>query len=89
MQGIAVASACSDEVESPWSCGGRGMDGEAAAESDRSIVGNPMLLPFYDLSFEEIELLCRVTAERPDGSCGSQDGAWFATFMDARKEPVR
>jgi hypothetical protein len=69
--------------------GERFMDGEAVAESDRSIVGNPMLLPFYDLSFEEIELLCRVTAERFEGSGGSLDGAWFANFMDARKEPAR
>ena len=65
------------------------MDGEAAAESDRSIVGNPMLLPFYDLSFEEIELLCRVTTEQQDGPGESLDGAWFVTFMDARKEPIR
>lgn len=65
------------------------MDGEAVAESDRSIVGNPMLLPFYDLSFEEIELLCRVTAEQKEGSGGSVDGAWFASFMDARKERAR
>jgi hypothetical protein len=65
------------------------MDGEAVAESERSIVGNPMLLPFYDLSFEEIELLCRVTAEQREGSGGSSDGAWFANFMDARKEPAR
>ncbi|WP_156412250.1 hypothetical protein [Bosea sp. Root483D1] len=65
------------------------MDGEVAAETDRSIVGNPMLLPFYDLSFEEIELLCRVTAAQREGSGGSSDGAWFANFMDARKEPAR
>lgn len=65
------------------------MDGEAVAESERSIVGNPMLLPFYDLSFEEIELLCRVTAEQRESSGGSNDGAWFANFMDARKEPRR
>jgi len=65
------------------------MDGEAAAESDRSIVGNPMLLPFFDLSFDEIELLCRVTAEQREGSGGSKDGGWFASFMDARKEPAR
>lgn len=65
------------------------MDGEAVAESDRSIVGNPMLLPFYDLSFEEIELLCRITAEQRDGPVPAVDGAWFASFMDARKEPAR
>lgn len=65
------------------------MGGEAAAESDRSIVGNPMLLPFFDLSFEEIELLCRITAEQRDGSAPAVDGAWFANFMDARKEPAR
>jgi hypothetical protein len=65
------------------------MDGEAVAESERSIVGNPMLLPFYDLSFEEIELLCRVTAEQREGSGVRSDGAWFANFMDARKEPTR
>jgi hypothetical protein len=65
------------------------MDGEAVAESDRSIVGNPMLLPFYDLSFEEIELLCRVKARQRESSGESGDGAWFASFMDARKEPAR
>jgi|GEM_PF-2728913 len=65
------------------------MGGEVAAESDRSIVGNPMLLPFYDLSFEEIELLCRVTADKQEGSGGSIDGGWFANFMDARKEQAR
>lgn len=65
------------------------MDGEAVAESDRSIVGNPMLLPFYDLSFEEIELLCRVTAVQREGSTDVVDGAWFANFMSARKEPTR
>lgn len=65
------------------------MGGEAAAESDRSIVGNPMLLPFFDLSFDEIELLCRVTAEWRDGGTDVVDGAWFASFMDARKEPTR
>ncbi|CAD5275385.1 conserved hypothetical protein [Bosea sp. 62] len=65
------------------------MDGEAVAESDRSIVGNPMLLPFYDLSFEEIELLCRVTAVWREGSTEVADGAWFASFMGARKEPTR
>lgn len=65
------------------------MDGEAVAESDRSIVGNPMLLPFYDLSFEEIELLCRVTAVWREGSAEAVDGAWFASFMSARKEPTR
>lgn len=65
------------------------MDGEAVAESDRSIVGNPMLLPFYDLSFEEIELLCRVKAVQREGSTDVVDGAWFANFMGARKEPTR
>lgn len=65
------------------------MGGEAVAESDRSIVGNPMLLPFFDLSFEEIELLCRITTEQRDSSEGIVDGAWFASFMDARKEPAR
>lgn len=65
------------------------MGGEAAAESDRSIVGNPMLLPFFDLSFEEIELLCRITAEQRDGAAPAVYGAWFASFMDARKEPAR
>lgn len=65
------------------------MGGEAAAESERSIVGNPMLLPFFDLSFDEIELLCRVTTEQRDGCEVAVDGAWFASFMDARKEPVR
>lgn len=65
------------------------MDGEAVAESDRSIVGNPMLLPFYDLSFEEIELLCRVTAVQREGSTDVVDAAWFANFMSARKEPTR
>lgn len=65
------------------------MDGEAVAESERSIVGNPMLLPFYDLSFEEIELLCRVTAAQRERSADAVDGAWFANFMDARKEPTR
>lgn len=65
------------------------MGGEAVAESDRSIVGNPMLLPFFDLSFDEIELLCRVTAEQHDGPGEVVEGAWFASFMDARKEPAR
>ena len=65
------------------------MDGEAVAESERSIVGNPMLLPFYDLSFEEIELLCRITAEQGEASKDIVDSAWFASFMDARKEPAR
>jgi hypothetical protein len=65
------------------------MGGEAVAESDHSIVGNPMLLPFFDLSFEEIELLCRVTAEWRDGDPAVVDRAWFASFMDARKEPTR
>ena len=65
------------------------MDGEAVAESDRSIVGNPMLLPFYDLSFEEIELLCRVTAAQRERSPEAVEGAWFSNFMDARKEPTR
>lgn len=65
------------------------MGGDVAAESDRSIVGNPMLLPFFDLSFDEIELLCRVTAEQRDGATEVADGAWFANFMDARKEPTR
>lgn len=65
------------------------MDGEAVAESDRSIVGNPMLLPFYDLSFEEIELLCRVTAVQREGSTDVVDAAWIANFMGARKEPTR
>ncbi|PZR94972.1 MAG: hypothetical protein DI537_05600 [Stutzerimonas stutzeri] len=65
------------------------MGGEAAAESDRSIVGNPMLLPFFDLSFEEIELLCRITAEQRESSKEAVDGGWFATFMEARKEPAR
>lgn len=69
--------------------GDKVMGGEAAAESDRSIVGNPMLLPFFDLSFEEIELLCRITAEQRDGSAPAVDGAWFASFMDSRKEPAR
>ena len=50
---------------------------------------HPMLLPFYDLSFEEIELLCRVTADKQEGSGGSVDGGWFANFMDARKEQAR
>ncbi|MGX1786669.1 hypothetical protein ACWIGM_08030 [Bosea sp. NPDC055332] len=65
------------------------MGGEAAAESERSIVGNPMLLPFFDLSFDEIELLCRVTAQWRDGPQEVVDSAWFASFMDARKEPTR
>jgi hypothetical protein len=65
------------------------MDGEAVAESDRSIVGNPMLLPFFDLSFDEIELLCRVTAEWREAPAETVEGAWFARFMDARKEPAR
>jgi hypothetical protein len=65
------------------------MEGEVVAESERSIVGNPMLLPFFDLSFEEIELLCRIRAEQHEGSGGSGDGAWFASFMTARKEPAR
>ncbi|WP_129156820.1 hypothetical protein [Bosea sp. Tri-44] len=69
--------------------GGRFMDGEAVAESDRSIVGNPMLLPFFDLSFDEIELLCRVTAQWRGDSQEVVDGAWFASFMGARKEPAR
>lgn len=69
--------------------GGRFMDGEAVAESDRSIVGNPMLLPFFDLSFDEIELLCRVTAQWRDDSKEVVDSAWFANFMGARKEPAR
>jgi hypothetical protein len=69
--------------------GERFMDGEAVAESDRSIVGNPMLLPFYDLSFDEIELLCRVTADQQDDPATAVDGAWFASFMGARKEPAR
>lgn len=69
--------------------GGRFMDGEAVAESDRSIVGNPMLLPFFDLSFDEIELLCRVTAQWRDDSTEVVDGAWFTNFMGARKEPAR
>jgi len=65
------------------------MDGEAVAENDRSIVGNPMLLPFFDLSFDEIELLCRVTAQWRDDSGSAVDRAWFASFMGARKEPAR
>lgn len=69
--------------------GGRFMDGEAVAESDRSIVGNPMLLPFFDLSFDEIQLLCRVTAQWRDDSKEVVDRAWFASFMDARKERAR
>lgn len=69
--------------------GERFMGGEAAAESERSIVGNPMLLPFFDLSFEEIELLCRIRAEQREVSKEAVDSAWFASFMDARKEPAR
>jgi len=65
------------------------MDGEAAAERERSIVGNPMLLPFFDLSFDEIELLCRVTEQQRDPAAAADEGAWFARFMDARKEPAR
>ncbi|MCV9936987.1 hypothetical protein OIU35_11495 [Boseaceae bacterium BT-24-1] len=65
------------------------MDGEAVAESDSSIVGNPMLLPFFDLSYDEIQLLCRVTAQWRDDSKEVVDGAWFANFMGARKEPAR
>lgn len=65
------------------------MDGEAAAESDRSIVGNPMLLPFFDLSIDEIELLCRVPADPVGAPADPVDGAWFVTFMAARKEQAR
>lgn len=62
---------------------------ESLRESDQSIVRNPMLLPFLDLSLDEIEILCRVTAKQEEGCLKPVDGAWFASFMKCRKEPVR